>query len=154
MTFRGPIRCRANMDLVTDASALIGELLRERGRRLLRDRRNSFYIAAHTLSEVRHELPRRVSERARHGHYPYGTAADALSVALHVLGDYAAVMPVTLYADFEIVAWRRVPPDPRDWPTVALVLALEAGIWTADADFLGCGVPTWTTETLLLDADA
>ena len=31
---------------------------------------------------------------------------------------------------------------------------LEAGIWTADADFLGCGVPTWTNETLVLDAEA
>lgn len=153
-TFRGPIPCHVDMDLVTDASALIGELLRERGRRLLRDRRNSYCIAAHTLSEVRHELPRRVSERARHGHYAAGTAADALSVALHVLDDYVAVIPVTLYADFEVVARRRVPRDPRGWPTVALALALEAGIWTADADFLGCGVPTWTTETLLLDAEA
>ena len=63
-------------------------------------------------------------------------------------------MPVTLYADFETVERRRAPRDPRDWPTVALALTLEAGIWTADADFLGCGAPTWTTETLLLDAEA
>ena len=142
------------MDLVTDASALIGELLRERGRRLLRNRLNSYYIATHSHSEVRHELPRRVSERARHGHYPAGTAADALSVALHVLDDYVAVMPVTLYADFETVERRRAPRDPRDWPSVALALTLEVGAWTADADFLGCGVPTRTTETLLLDAEA
>jgi hypothetical protein len=25
---------------------------------------------------------------------------------------------------------------------------LTAGIWTHDHDFLGCGVPTWTTDTL------
>ena len=54
----------------------------------------------------------------------------------------------------EDVARRRVPRDPNDWPTVALALTLECGIWTADADFLGCGVATWTTETLQLHLDA
>jgi PIN domain-containing protein len=39
-------------------------------------------------------------------------------------------------------------------PTVALALTLggdegRCGIWTSDQDLLGCGVPTWTTETLL-----
>jgi hypothetical protein len=43
----------------------------------------------------------------------------------------------------------RIPRDPDDWPTVALALAVDAGIWTRDADFLGCGLPTWITETLL-----
>jgi predicted nucleic acid-binding protein len=41
-----------------------------------------------------------------------------------------------------------VPRDPNDWPTVALALTLDCDIWTTDAAFLGCGVPTWTTETL------
>ncbi len=31
----------------------------------------------------------------------------------------------------------------------ALALAIEAAIWTSDNDFLGCGVATWTTDTLL-----
>jgi len=35
-------------------------------------------------------------------------------------------------------------------PTVALALALDCGIWTTDNDFLGCGLPVWTPETLLL----
>jgi len=26
---------------------------------------------------------------------------------------------------------------------------MSAAIWTLDKDFLGCGLPTWTTETLL-----
>ena len=38
--------------------------------------------------------------------------------------------------------------DPAVWPTVAGALALDAGIWTNDNDFLGTGVATWTTETL------
>jgi len=39
-------------------------------------------------------------------------------------------------------------PD-DDWPTVAAALAVGADIWTNDADFLGCGIATWTIETLL-----
>jgi hypothetical protein len=36
----------------------------------------------------------------------------------------------------------------RTRPRVALALALECGIWTADRDFFGCGVAVWTTDTL------
>jgi hypothetical protein len=32
-----------------------------------------------------------------------------------------------------------------------LALALDAAIWTLDGDFLGCGVATWTAETLLAE---
>ena len=47
-----------------------------------------------------------------------------------------------------------MPRDPDDVPTVALALALggdedRCGIWTNDGDFLGCGLPTWTTDMLL-----
>ena len=55
---------------------------------------------------------------------------------------------------FETVARRRVPRDQRDWPPVALALALDAGILTADADFLGCGCATWTVDTLAAELAA
>lgn len=142
------------MDLVSDASVLIGELLRERGRRLISNPRNRFYLSAHGLSEVQHELPRRVAERERRRQNAPGADPGALPRAFLIVDQYIRVLPAEFYADFEAVALRRVPRDPRDWPTVALALALEAGIWTADADFFGCGVPTWTTETLFLDAQA
>lgn len=63
-------------------------------------------------------------------------------------------IPREVYAGFEDGASYRIPRDPDDVPTVALVLALggdeaRCGIWTSDQDFLGCGIPTWTTETLL-----
>jgi hypothetical protein len=32
-------------------------------------------------------------------------------------------------------------------------MVLDAGIWTSDADFLGCGVPTWTTDTLMAELE-
>ena len=53
-----------------------------------------------------------------------------------------------LYAALEDEARRRILRDPDDWHTVALALRLGAAIWTQDGDFLGCGVPTWTTDIL------
>lgn len=50
-------------------------------------------------------------------------------------------------------ALRRIPRDPNDWSTVALALATGSDIWTLDHDFLGCGIATWTTETLLLQLE-
>ncbi len=58
------------------------------------------------------------------------------------------VVPRDTYATLEQAATERVPRDQRDWPTVALAVVLDAGILTGDNDFLGCGCPTWTVETL------
>jgi hypothetical protein len=58
------------------------------------------------------------------------------------------VIPRDIYAAEEASARRRVPRDARDWPTVALALALDAAFRTADGDFLGCRCPTWTVTTL------
>ena len=54
------------------------------------------------------------------------------------------------YSHLETTARNRIPRDPDDWYTVALALVMNAAIWTSDCDFLGCGCPTWTTETLLI----
>jgi predicted nucleic acid-binding protein len=53
-----------------------------------------------------------------------------------------------IYAALEDEARERSLRDLRDWPVVATALALTAGIWTNDNDFLGTGVATWTTDTL------
>jgi len=63
-------------------------------------------------------------------------------------------VPFDVYVSAERIARRRIPRDPEDWPTVALALVLEAHIWTHDHDFLGCGVATWTTQTLLAEFEA
>ncbi len=60
-----------------------------------------------------------------------------------------AIVYHEVYLSYETVARNRIPRDPNDWFTVALALAVGAGIWTLDNDFLGCGVATWTTDTLL-----
>jgi predicted nucleic acid-binding protein len=58
------------------------------------------------------------------------------------------VAPREAYAALKATALRRVPRDARDWPTVALAIILDAAILTGDRDFLGCGCPTRTVETL------
>lgn len=58
------------------------------------------------------------------------------------------ILDVGIYAALEVEARERSLRDPRDWPVVASALALNAGIWTNDNDFLGTGVATWTTDTL------
>ena len=61
--------------------------------------------------------------------------------------------PIVLCSNATVpaVARRRVPRDPNDWPPVAL--ALDAAILTGDQDFLGCGRPTWTVDTLRTELD-
>ncbi len=71
-----------------------------------------------------------------------------LATAVGLIDIHVVYMPTAYYADLEEEARRRIPRDPRDWPTVALALQLDAAIWTHDNDFLGCGIATWTTETL------
>jgi predicted nucleic acid-binding protein len=140
--------------LAVDASILIAELPRTRGQRLITNSSLELIVAEHAWEETRYELPRRLVARERHGQLAEGGAERVFRNCLLLVETNVLIVQSAVYAEFEVVARRRVPRDARDWPTVALALALEAGIWTADADFLGCGVPTWTTETLLLDADA
>lgn len=59
-----------------------------------------------------------------------------------------AVLEHAVSAALEEEARARSPRDARDWPVDACALALSAGVWTHDKDFLGSGVATWTTETL------
>ena len=119
------------MRLVADASSLVGELVRRRGQELVAHPALELYIAEPTYSETRYELRRRVAAMVRRGRMT------------------VAPVPPAAYAAFEAEARRRIPRDPADWPTVALALALDAAIWTHDSDFLGCGLATWTTGTLL-----
>ena len=144
------------MRLVVDANILIGELLRARGRELMEDSRLELAITAQVSSETEYELNRRVAAMMRAGRLLPELAHALHSDALAILRRRVVRSPIGSYAELERIARRRIPRDPDDWPTVALALAIGADIWTLDADFLGCGVATWTTETLLayLDEEA
>lgn len=80
---------------------------------------------------------------------PDPTAGDELaSLCLRAVEADVVVLDEAIYAALGDEALARSPSDPSDRPVVASALALSAGIWTNDNDFLGTGVPTWTSETV------
>lgn len=141
------------MLLVADASILIPESLRMRGRELLAHTDLDLFIAADAWSETEHELRKRVALLIERGHLAAPAAQQLLSEALAVATARVALVRADVYADRMEEAKRRVARDPADAPTVALALALDCAIWTSDYDFFGCGLPVWTTDTLRLHFD-
>jgi predicted nucleic acid-binding protein len=137
------------MRLVVDANIVLGELLRERGRRLIAQPALLLFMSEEAWEETNHELPRRLERRRRQR----GLADDDVQRWILLIADMldARIQPIAraVYLDWEAEARERIPRDPNDWPTVALALALDAAIWTADEDFLGCGLPVWTTDSLI-----
>jgi predicted nucleic acid-binding protein len=135
--------------LASDASALVAEALRDRGRRLISHSDLNLYAAPPTWSETVHEIGRRLDAMVLRGRILPLQRDLAFAEAMALLSAKVIVVPEEEYGEFEAEARDRVPRDPNDWPTVALALSLGCGVWTNDQDFFGCGVPVWTTETLL-----
>ena len=124
------------MIVVADASVLVGELLRKRGRELILRPELQVLVAEDQWSETTRRLgimesTGRLSPENR----------QALEESVQGLIDAKAIDVISrsMYAPFEKTARRRIPRDPQDWPTVALALLLDAAILTGDNDFLGCG---------------
>ena len=136
------------MLLVVDASVLVGDLLRVKGRQRLSDHRLDLFLPEHTLAEVHVELPRRIGAFATSVGLSTAERDALVVVCLDAVDNNLAIVVADVYSPFEDEALARSQRDPSDWPAVACALALDAGVWTNDNDFLGTGVPTWTTQTL------
>ncbi len=131
-----------------DANILVAELVRKRGRALVTNPSLQLYMAEQAWGEAKHQLRKRVTAMIGQGRLS-GEAGETLLEAAFALAELRVILiPEEVYGHLENEARSRIPRDPDDWPTVALALALDTGIWTHDGDFLGCGLPTWTTETL------
>ena len=137
------------MKLVVDANILVAELTRKRGRILIADSKLELFIAEKPWEEVRHELRKRFVIIAERKGATSQEASELYKAAIMLASVNVQVMPVSYYVSLEKSAKRRIPRDPDDWHSVALALVLNADIWTQDNDFLGCGVATWTTDTLI-----
>ena len=136
------------MRLVVDTSVLVGELLRASGRARLGDERLELFLPEQMWGETRVELPRRVAAFVRRRGLDHSLGDELASACLSSVEANVAVLDEAIYTALEDEARARSLRDPRDWPVVASALALGAGIWTNDNDFLGTGIATWTTETL------
>lgn len=141
------------MNLVIDANVLVGEVLRDRGRAFLANPNLKIYAVGKILDETRYELQRRLRIMRERGRFSEVTEQQLLTAANVAINSYIEFVPDSVYAHLEPEARKRIPRVPNDWETVALALALTAAIWTEDYDFFGCGCPTWTTETLMLQLD-
>lgn len=137
------------MILIVDANILVGELLRQRGRELLRHPSLMLYISENVLDEAQYELRRRMTERINRG-LSEAIGQGILDEAMSIIEADIRLVAQSNYIYLETEARNRIPRDPDDWHTVALALEMDAAIWTQDCDFLGCGCATWTTETLLI----
>ena len=138
------------MMLIVDTNILVGELLRERGQELIQNPALTLYATERILDETQYELRRRMTARVRGGGLTEATAQQILEPAMRLIETSIVVVAQSNYSHLETTARNRIPRDPDDWYTVALALVMNAAIWTSDCDFLGCGCPTWTTETLLI----
>ncbi len=136
------------MRLVVDTSVLVGELLRARGRNRLGDDRLELFIPERMWSETHVELPRRIDRFVRRRNLDLEVGREVTALCLQAIDANLVVLDEAVYAALEDEARARSLRDPNDWPVVASALALAAGVWTNDNDFLGTGVPTWTAETL------
>lgn len=134
--------------LVVDASTLVAELMRERGRALLSRASLEFLVSERAWSETARGLRERANIlRQRH---PEVDVDGLLEAAMGVAMARLTLVPGDVYAGHEAVARERIR-DETDWPTLALALATGAPILTADPDFFGTGVATWTFENLLAE---
>ena len=138
------------MRLIVDANILVAELIRVRGRKLIANPKLELYVAEKAWEEATYELDKRLGILVQKSIFSQTAGQNLLRDARKLAELKVSVIPHEIYVSYETEAKRRIPRDPNDWFTVALALALDADIWTLDKDFLGCGVATWTTETLLL----
>lgn len=136
------------MRLVVDTSVLVGELLRARGRDRLGDDCLELFLPEQMWEETKVELPRRIGAFARRRELEDRVADELTAACLDAIVANVVVLDEVIYAALEDEARARSRRDARGWPVVASALALAAGVWTNDNDFLGTGVPTWTTDSL------
>lgn len=136
------------MRLVVDTSVLVGELLRRSGRERLGDDRLELFLPEQMWEETQAELPRRITTFVRRRGLDPVVGDELARLCLEAIEANVVVLDEAIYSALEDEARSRSLRDPTDWPVVAGALALSAGIWTNDNDFLGTGVATWTTQSL------
>ena len=136
------------MRMVVDTSVLVGELLRASGRERLADDRLDLFLPERKWGEAKLELPRRIAAFVRRRGLDRSIGDELVMACVDAIEANIVIVDEAIYSPLEAEALARSLRDPADWPVVASALALNAGIWTNDNDFLGTGIATWTTDTV------
>jgi hypothetical protein len=98
--------------LVVDASTLIAEVLRARGRKLLAHPALDLFVAADAWKETEHALPQRVSLLAERGYLDSASATQLLETALAALAARVVLVPSEVFSDLNSPA-RSSSPCPQ-----------------------------------------
>lgn len=133
---------------MVDTNVLVSELLRSRGRRWLARSPVQLFASERIDGEFRYELERRLRAVAERGQLSPPALAQMHAEALLLYRERVNIIPAEQYAALETDARQRIPADPDDWPSVALALLLDCGLWTEDRDFFGCGLSVWQSAVL------
>jgi predicted nucleic acid-binding protein len=136
------------MRLVVDTSVLVGELLRTLGRDRLGDHRLELFLPERMWGETKVEILRRINLFAKRRGLDPALRDQLTAACVTAVEANMTIIDEAIYGAAEGEARARSLRDPNDWPTVAAALVLACGVWTNDNDFLGTGIPTWTTESL------
>ena len=134
--------------LVLDANIVISAALGQRVRELLAtaDDEVSFFAPQVAFDDAERYLPTIARRR--------GWSAEVLADAqetLDAVGRIVDAVPEEMYQIKKSEALARIAArDSDDWHFVALALILDCPIWTHDADYLGSGIPTWSTSTVAI----
>jgi predicted nucleic acid-binding protein len=129
--------------LVVDANILVRAVLGRRVREVIEIYAGqvSFFVPDVAYAEAEEHLPLLVLKRG-------GDPSKALAFLRNLAGTIELIGS-EIYGEFEAEARERLGQrDPDDWPILASALALGCPVWTEDADFFGCGVPTWTSGSV------
>ncbi|MGK7913536.1 MAG: PIN domain-containing protein [Synechococcus sp.] len=138
------------MQIAIDASVLVGELLRKRGRLMLQHDSLILYATEKVWEETKYEIGKRTAAIAARNLMTEEQQKRLCEAAISLGSEVLDIVPFAKLQNYLAEAAIRIPRDPLDIPTVALALLTGSDIWTLDNDFLGCGIATWTTETLYL----
>lgn len=99
------------MIVVADASILVAELLRRRGRQLVAHPDLRVVVAEDQWSETAHELDKRLTAIVRHGHLSQPQADELLRAITELVETHIVeIIPRSFYAHAESVARRRAIP--------------------------------------------
>ncbi|MCA0297007.1 MAG: nucleotide-binding protein [Actinobacteria bacterium] len=134
--------------IVLDANILIRLVLGQRVRQLVLDHadRVGFFTPDVAYADARTYLPGILLKR--------GVDPDSAMSVLDGFESIVRSVEADVYRRARRAALARIEMrDPADWPVVATALVLGCPIWTEDQDFFGTGVPTWTTDRVLLYLD-
>lgn len=136
--------------LAIDANVILSAITNAPGRDALENPSLRLLIATYAFDEIAEHLARILHRKAASASAAISSAdANAQHIRyMAFIERNTRQISVHDYAQHEAEARDRVPGDPDDWHTVALALAFATEIWTNDRHFLGCGVPTWTSEAL------